>query len=129
MGPHLIGKHVVVWMPTSHVRQILGLTSEDRSGELACVAGEIVAETVNVGLWLKLSAITRENGDPILVDAVAAQQTRLVRWPLIANAVLLEQRPTPAEMVGSRDGILESLYPSRVRPRPNHSATPGRAPR
>ena len=129
MGQPLIGKHVVVWMPTSHVRQILGLAVEDRSGEIAGVAGEIVAETVNVGLWLKLSAITRENGDPILVDAVAAQQTRLVRWPLIANAVLLEQRPTPAEMVGSRDGILESLYPSRVRPRPDHLAAPRRAPR
>src|SRR5262245_46728737 len=129
MGQQLIGKHVVVWMPTSHVRQILGLTGEERAAELACIAGEIVAETVNVGLWLKLSAITRENGDPILVDAVAAQQTRLVRWPLIANAVLLEQRPTPAEMVGSRDGILESLYPSRVRPHPHHPPTPRRAPR
>lgn len=127
MGSHLIGKHVVVWMPTSHIRQILGLTNDERSAELACVAGEIVAETVNVGLWLKLSAITRENGDPILLDAVAAQPTRLVRWPLIANAALLEQRPTPAEMVGSRDGILESLYPGRVRPRPDHAGMPRRA--
>ena len=129
MRQHLIGKHVVVWMPTSHVRQILGLTSDERSAELTCLAGEIVAETVNVGLWLKLSAITRENGDPILLDAVSAQQTRLVRWPLIANAALLEQRPTPAEMVGSRDGILETLYPRRVHPRPDHAGIPRRAPR
>ena len=129
MGPHLIGKHVVVWMPTSHVRQILGLGSEEGSVEIVGVAAEIVAETVNVGLWLKLSAITRENGDPILVDAVAAKQTRLVRWPLIANAALLEQRPTPAEMVGSRDSILESLYPRRVRPRAEHDGAPRRAPR
>ena len=127
MAQQLIGKHVVVWMPTAHVRQFLGLAGEDRSGEVAGVTGEIVAETVNVGLWLKLSAIMRENGDPILIDAVAEQQTRLVRWPLIANAALLEERPTTAEMVGSRDAILESLYPRRVRPRADGNGSSLRA--
>ena len=98
------GKYIATWMTPHEVYDgIFGLSDDDRTAQRSVmIGGRILGESPS-GLWVQIESVMDDKTQKDIMPSVAkAKPTQLLRWSMIENARIFDDKPTQEAIFGFR---------------------------
>jgi hypothetical protein len=96
------GKYIATWMTPHEVFDgIFGFSDDDRTAlRSVMIGGRIIGESPS-GLWVQIESVTDDKTKKEIMPSIAmAKPTQLLRWSMIENARIFDEKPTQATIFG-----------------------------
>ncbi len=98
------GKYIATWMTPHEVYDgIFGFSDDDRTAlRSVMIGGRIIGESP-AGLWVQIESLMDDKTRKAIMPSIAtAKPTQLLRWSMIENARIFDDKPTQETTFGFR---------------------------